>query len=80
MSAVQVLVAKAGQVMLLCATQHHVKLYPTIKNYTGEDWRHARVATDVKTSQLHILKPAGLELDIQRSILQQDAFLPRQVL
>ena len=63
--------SQVGPCSMLC----HNKYNPTINS--GEDWRHARENADVTTSRLHILKPAGLELIIQRSILQKDALLPR---
>jgi len=67
--------------MRVCIYTQHVGTTHQYTQYyiTDEDWRHVRVATDMTTSLLHILKPVGVELTIQRkrSILQQDAFLPR---
>ena len=74
LTGMQVLVAKPGTDAYVHTTHQYTRYY-----ITDEDWRQARVAKDMATSLLHILKPVRVELIIQRSILQQDAFLPRWV-
>ena len=43
---------------------------------SGEDWK---VAMTKGTSPLHIVDPTGFEVQLKKSIVDDDAFLPRLV-
>ena len=42
----------------------------------GEDW-YASMRTKTGSSSLHILDPTGFEIQLMKSIVDDDAYLPR---